>query len=79
MLRSWDIYGTLYHIIFGKRGEVGTSENWLTLGGSDAFDRKGRKTWDLVEKLGNGSLFIILAVIIVNSRLGNTFSVIFTL
>ena len=45
MLRSSDIYGTLYHIILGKRREVGTSENWLTFGGSDVFYRT-------VEKLG---------------------------
>ena len=48
MLKSWDIYGTLDHIIFGKMREVGASQNWLSFRGSDAFDRKGRKTWDLV-------------------------------
>ena len=48
MLKSWDIYGTLDHIIFGKMREVGASENWLSFRSSDAFDRKGRKTWDLV-------------------------------
>ena len=73
MLKNWDIYGTLYHIIFGKRREVETSDNWLTFGGSHAFDRKGRKTWDLVYKLGVDSFFIIPAVKIVNSRLGITF------
>ena len=73
MLRSLDIYGTLHHIIFEKRREVEASENWLTFGGSNAFDRKGRKTWDLVLKLGVDCFFIIPAVKLVNSRLGNTF------
>ena len=73
MLRSLDIYGTLHHIIFGKRREVEASENWLTFGGSNAFDRKGRKTWDLVLKLGVDCFFIIPAVKLVNSRLRNTF------
>ena len=73
MLKSWDIYGTLDHIIFGKMREVGASENWLSFRSSDAFDRKGRKTWDLVQKLGVDSFFIISAVKIINSRLGNTF------
>ena len=41
-------YAGPYHIIFVKRRDVGASENWLTFGGSNAFDRKGRKTWNLV-------------------------------
>ena len=35
-----------------KGGELAASENWLTLGGEHAFDRKGKKTWILCRNLG---------------------------
>ena len=58
MLRSWDIYGTL--------------ESWLTLGGSSILIERLEKAGFGV-KIGGWQFFIIPAVQIVNSRLGNTF------